>query len=191
VPTGRVKGDTLLRIWNTFQLRGHVERVASHLPPLLLAQFDERKHLAHEWYPIDHYLSLYGALLEVAGYDEVVATAKASVTRGLKEGSWRVFVPLLAGLAPELFCQRGAKRFEMVWKITFEPGDATVSPHGVGAVDVVVAGVPWGDNRAWRGGVSGGLLAIPGMAGLDGACQVADLDGAVRFELRWFKHAPH
>jgi len=182
-----VKGDTLLRIWSTFALREHTERVSSRLPPLLVAQLRERRHLANEWYPIDHYLALYGALLDAAGYDEVVATARASVGRALKDGNWRAFVPLVAGLLPETFCQRGAKRFEMVWKITFAPGEAEVTARGTGAADVVLKQVPWASDRAWRGGVSGGLLAIPDMAGLDGECEVADVDGTVLFSLRWAK----
>jgi hypothetical protein len=184
--TGRVKGDTVNRIWSTFQARGHAEEVGREIDPSLRALLDGNELLANEWYPIEHYLALYGVLGRLKGHAEVVATARESVTTGLRRGSWRVFLPLLAGLAPESFCQRGIKRFEMVYKLTFVPGESAVSNRGTGGADVDITGVPWATEPAWRGGVTGGLLAVPGSAGLEGECQVHDTgERAVRFELRW------
>ena len=186
--SGRVKGDTLLRMWHIFGVRGHAERVAPHLPEHLLAQLRDHVLLAHEWYPVEGYLAMYGALRRQCGHDEVVETACASVTHGLKQGSWRVFVPILAGIAPETFCQRAVKRFEMVYKITFTPGDAQVLPLKSGGADVRIANTPWRDDPAWRGGVTGSLHAIPRFARMRSAVDlVDDPDGAVRFQLRWSK----
>jgi hypothetical protein len=184
---GRVKGDTLIRMWHVFGARGHAERLAPHLPEHLLEQLRDHKLLAHEWYPIESYLTMYGTLRKLVGHDEIVETACASVTHGLKQGSWRVFVPLLAGIAPETFCQRGVKRFEMVYKITFTPGDARVFPVKSGA-DVRIGETPWHDDPAWRGGVTGSLHAIPRLAHLRSQVELVDEpDGAVRFQLRWHR----
>jgi hypothetical protein len=185
--SGRVKGDTLIRMWNAFGPRGYVERLAPHLPEHLLSQFRDHKLLAHEWYPIETYLTVFGTLRRLVGHDEIVESACASVTYGLRRGSWRMFVPLLAGWAPETFCQLAVKRFEMVYKMTFTPGESQVRPVRSGA-DVRIVDTPWRDDPAWRGGVTGGLLAIPRLAHLRSQVEVVDEpDGVVRFELRWHK----
>jgi hypothetical protein len=182
---GKIKGDTLVRIWRTFAARGHDRRVESRLPRGLARELEGGFIVATEWYPIDLYLALYGSLLDLCGYDEVVATAHESVLRGLQHGTWKVFVPMLAGLVPTAFAERAAKRFEIVYKITFDPGDAKVTLVPGGA-DVLVAPVFWSPSLAWRGGVSGGLLTIPSIAKLEGECHATDAgDGAVLFSLRW------
>jgi hypothetical protein len=184
---GRIKGDTLVRIWKTFMARGHDQRVLSRLPEGLAAELQSGYIVATEWYPIDLYLALYGSLLALTSYDEVVATAHESVHRGLTQGTWKVFVPVLAGLAPATFAERAAKRFEIVYKVTFDPGDAKVTIVDDGA-DVLVSPVPWSPSLAWRGGVSGGLLTIPTLARLKGDCKAEDATGgAVVFKLRWRK----
>jgi len=184
---GKVKGDTLVRIWRTFAKRGHDRLVESRLPPGLSKELDSGFIVATEWYPIDLYLALYGALLELTSYDEVVATAHESVMRGLQHGSWKVFVPVIAGLAPTAFAERASKRFEIVYKVTFDPGDAKVTIVPGGA-DILVSPVLWSPSRAWRAGVTGGLLTIPELARLEGECQASDAEGgAVVFSLRWRK----
>jgi hypothetical protein len=184
---GKIKGDTLVRIWRTFLARGHDRRVESRLPPGLAKELGSGFIVATEWYPIDLYLALYGALLDAEGYDEVVATAHQSVMQGLQHGTWKVFVPMLAGLAPATFAERGAKRFEIVYKVTFDPGEAkvTIVPNGA---DIVVSPVPWSASLAWRAAVSGGLLTITTLAKLEGECHAADAKGGgVLFDLRWRK----
>jgi hypothetical protein len=184
---GKIKGDTLVRIWRTFTARGHDRRVESRLPPGLSKELESGFIIATHWYPIDLYLALYGALLELTSYEEVVATAHASVLSGLQHGTWKVFVPVLAGLAPTAFAERGAKRFEIVYRVTFDPGEAKVTSVPGGA-DVVVSPVPWGPSLAWRAAVSGGLLTVPTLARLKGSCHASDAGGgAVRFDLRWQK----
>jgi hypothetical protein len=184
---GRVKGDTLVRIWRTFTSRGHDQRVRSRLPDGLPQELENGYIVATEWYPIDLYLALYGSLLALTSYDEVVATAHESVHRGLTQGTWKVFVPVLAGLAPSKFAERAARRFEIVYRVTFDPGEAKVTTVADGA-DIVVSPVPWGPSLAWRGGVSGGLLTIPTLARLKGDCKVEDMrGGSVVFKLRWRK----
>jgi hypothetical protein len=184
---GKIKGDTLVRIWRTFNKRGHDRLVESRLPPGLSKELESGFIVATEWYPIDLYLALYGALIELTSYDEVVATAHDSVMQGLQHGTWKVFVPVLAGLAPTAFAERAAKRFEIVYKVTFDPGEAKVTVVPGGA-DVVVSPVPWSPSRAWRGGVSGGLLTIPTLARLVGDCKVSEAEGGgVRFSLTWRK----
>jgi hypothetical protein len=184
---GRVKGDTLVRIWRTFRARGHDQRVRSRLPDGLSRELDNGYIVATEWYPIDLYLALYGSLLALTSYDEVVATAFDSVKRGLTQGTWKVFVPVLAGLAPTAFAERAARRFEIVYRVTFDPGEAKVTLVPDGA-DVLISPVPWGPSLAWRGGVSGGLLTIPDLARLRGDCHVEDApDSHVLFKLRWRK----
>jgi hypothetical protein len=184
---GRVKGDTLGRIWRTFVRRGHDARVGPRLRPALLTQLKNGWIYASEWYPIEYYLSLYGALRDLAGHDEVVATAHASVLSSLTQGSWRVFVPIIAGLAPDAFCQRGIRRFELVYKITFEPGEAKVNAH-TGGAEVSVTRTPWSADLAWRGGVTGGLLTVATIAKLKGSCVVSDgPEGQVTFTVRWTK----
>jgi hypothetical protein len=184
---GRVKGDTLVRIWKTFRARGHDQRVRSRLPEGLSRELDSGYILPTEWYPIDLYLALYGSLHALTSYDEVVATAHESVMLGLTQGSWKVFVPVLAGLAPGAFADRAARRFEIVYRVTFDPGEAKVASVGDGA-DILVSPVPWSPSLAWRGGVSGGLLTIPTLARLKGDCQVEDASGGtVLFKLRWRK----
>ncbi len=186
---GKIKGDTLVRIWRIFVEKGHDKLVESRLPPGLSKELASGFILATEWYPIDLYLALYGALFDLTSYDEVVATAHQSVMRGLTQGTWKVFVPMLAGLAPTAFAERAAKRFEIVYKVTFEPGDARVTLVDGGA-DIVVSGAPWGPSKAWRAAVTGGLLSITALAKLKGECHVFDHDdppSSVRFELRWRK----
>jgi hypothetical protein len=184
---GRVKGDTLVRIWKTFRARGHDVRVGSRLPEGLSRELDHGYILATEWYPIDLYLALYGSLLELTSYDEVVATAYESVMLGLTHGSWKVFVPVLAGLAPAAFAERAARRFEIVYRVTFDPGEAKVAIVADGA-DILLSRVAWSPSLAWRGGVSGGLLTIPTLARLEGNCKADDAaDGGVLFKLRWRK----
>jgi hypothetical protein len=184
---GRVKGDTLVRIWRTFRTRGHDHRVRSRLPEGLSRELDSGYIVATEWYPIDLYLALYGSLLALTSYAEVVATAHESVMVGLTQGTWKVFVPVLAGLAPTAFAERAARRFEIVYRVTFDPGEAKVTLVADGA-DVLVSPVPWSPSLAWRGGVSGGLLTIPTLARLEGDCQAAEAeDGHVLFRLRWRK----
>jgi len=183
---GKVKGDTLVRIWRTFARRGHDRRVESRLPPGLSKELESGFIVATEWYPIDLYLALYGALLELTSFDEVVATAHESVMQGLQHGTWKVFVPMIAGLAPTAFADRAAKRFEIVYKVTFDPGEAKVTLVPGGA-DVLVSPTSWSPSLAWRAGVTGGLLTIPELARLEGKCDVADAQdgGGVLFSLRW------
>jgi hypothetical protein len=184
---GRVKGDTLVRIWRTFRSRGHDERVRSRLPEGFPGELDNGFIIATEWYPIDLYLALYGSLLALTSYDEVVGTAHESVMSGLTKGTWKVFVPVIAGLAPAAFAERAVRRFEIVYPLTFDPGEAKVELRKDGA-DVVVAPVPWSPSLAWRGGVSGGLLTIPTLASLKGSCDAEDGEaGRVVFKLRWRK----
>jgi hypothetical protein len=184
---GRVKGDTLNRIWRTFRARGHVEIVAPLLRSDVVADLDAGHILANEWYPIEHYLALYGTLREKKGHDEAIATARASVLSGLTEGSWRAFVPVMAGLLPDTFCQRGIKRFGLVYKVTFEPGEADVTAHSGGA-EIVIHQTPWAGNLAWRAGVTGGMLAVPAMASLEATCEAHDAGvGSARFTLSWQK----
>jgi hypothetical protein len=183
---GRIKGDTLIRIWKTFERRGLIARVAARLPAGLAKELQNGYIVGTEWYPMELYLGLYGALEEVLGHDEVIATAKDSVQRGLTQGTWRVFLPVLAGIAPEAFCQRTARRFEIIYKVTFEPGEARVTLVQGGA-NALVMGAPWSAHAGWRGGVTGGLLTIPTLAGLEGRCEAVEDPGGVRFELRWRK----
>jgi hypothetical protein len=186
--TGRVKGDTLIRMWHVFGQRGHADRVAPLLSPHLFEQLRDHRLLAHEWYPVESYLAIYSALRRLAGDEEVVATACASVTWGLRQGSWRVFVPILAGLAPETFCQRAVKRFEMVYRITFTPGEAAVETLKSGGADVMIRDTPWHLDPAWRGGVSGSLHAIPRLASFESEVELSDEpEGVTRFRLRWRK----
>ena len=184
----KVKGDTLLRIWMTFRLRAHDRKVA----PLLRRDFVDRLYagdlLASDWYPIEYYLALYGALRKVCGHDEVVATATDSVTRALKRGSWKVFVPVLAEFAPETFCGMGIKRFALIWKNTFQPGVAHIDTFEGGA-RVRLTNVPFATDLAFQGGVAGGLLAIPQYAAMKATC-TAELSGkdSVSFEVRWSRN---
>ena len=186
----KVKGDTLLRIWLTFRLRTHDRKVASYLPRDLVDRLYAGDLLASGWYPVEQYLALYGALLRVCGYDEVVATATDSVTRALKRGSWKVFVPVLAEFAPETFCAMGTKRFTLIWKNTFQPGDAAIETFEGGA-RVHLTNVPFASDQAFQGGVSGGLLAIPQYANMKAHCS-AKLTGknAVEFQVRWSRNKP-
>jgi hypothetical protein len=185
---GRVKGDTLVRIWKTFVARGHDERVRSRLPEGLSRELDNGYILSTEWYPIDLYLALYGSLLALTSYEEVVKTAHDSVMRGLTEGSWKVFVPVIAGLAPTAFAERFTRRFEIVYRVAFDPGEAKVTLVADGADVLVAPPPPWSPSLAWRGGVSGGLLTIPTLARLKGECHAEDASGGgVLFQLRWRK----
>jgi hypothetical protein len=183
---GRVRGDTLSRIWTTFGARGHARDVAPWLDAPLLEQLERGRLNQRSWYPIDHYLALYGTLRRLKGHEEVVATACDSVTRALRGGSWSVFVPIVAKTAPEMLCQQGIKRLAVVWRATFDTGEATGTSMGRGAGDALVTGVPWSADEGWRGNVEGGLMAIPTYVGFKCTCRSVDAgDGAVRFELRW------
>ena len=181
----KVKGDTLTRIWLTFRLRAHDRKVVDYLPRELVDRLYAGDLLASGWYPIEHYLALYGALRKVCGHDEVVATATDSVTRALKRGSWKVFVPVLAEFAPETFCAMGTKRFTLIWKNTFQPGDATIDTFEGGA-RVKLTDVPFASDLAFQGGVSGGLLAIPQYAAMKATCTVqCKTKNSAEFEVRW------
>jgi hypothetical protein len=184
---GRVKGETLIRIWEVFRARGHDELVRSRLPEGLSGELDHGYIVSTEWYPIDLHLALYGSLMDLTSYDEVVATAHASVLLALTQGSWKVFLPVIAGLAPIPFAELAARRFNVIYREAFDPADSKVVVHAGGA-DILVRPVPWSPSLAWRGAISGGLLTILTLARLRGDCEGEDAEGgSVLFRLRWQK----
>ena len=89
--------------------------------------------------------------------------------------------------SPESFCARAVKRYALIWKASFQPGDVTVTEHPHGA-ELLVSGIPWAGDPGFQSALAGDLVSIPFYACLKGEARVEPAGrNALRVHLTWSK----